>query len=346
MGLVVLNKSLQKVILGDDLTFDEAYETMLNLMSGEATDAEIGAFLAALKAKGETIDEISGLAKGMRDKALKVNSNYDFVLDIVGTGGDKAGTFNISTTSAFVLAGAGIPIAKHGNRSISSKSGAADVLDALGININGDIDSIENQLNTIGITFLFAPKVHLSMKYVMKARKDLGIPTVFNILGPLTNPVELGGQILGVYRDDLVMPMAQSLQKLGIKRAVVVHGAGGLDEASLSGDNHIAIVDNDVIFEQKINAKDFGLLSVPNSELVGGTPHENAEITVAILNGEKGPKRDAVLLNSALGFMVAGLADNIEHGIEIAMESIDSGKAYEKLQQLISLSNSRVEKCC
>lgn len=339
MSLAVLNKNLQKVIAGVNLSFDEANDTMLDLMSGEASDAEIGAFLAALKAKGETIDEISGLANGMREKAVKINTNHESVIDIVGTGGDKAGTFNISSTSAFVIAGAGIAVAKHGNRSISSKSGAADVLEALGININGEISQIESQLNNIGITFLFAPKVHLSMKYVMKARKDLGIPTVFNVLGPLTNPVKLSGQVLGVYKDDLVLPMAKSLQKLGIKKAVVVYGAGGLDEASLSGDNHVAIVNGDVITEQKINSKDLGLLSVPNTELIGGTPAENAEITLAILKGEKGAKRDAVLLNSALGILAADHADDIKEAIEIAKESIDSGKALEKLKQYINISN-------
>ncbi|MDP4178892.1 MAG: anthranilate phosphoribosyltransferase [Bacillota bacterium] len=338
MSLAVLNKNLQKVIAGVNLSFDEANDTMLDLMSGEASDAEIGAFLAALKAKGETIDEISGLANGMREKAVKINTNHESVIDIVGTGGDKAGTFNISSTSAFVIAGAGIAVAKHGNRSISSKSGAADVLEALGININGEISQIESQLNNIGITFLFAPKVNLSMKYVMKARKDLGIPTVFNVLGPLTNPVKLSGQVLGVYKDDLVLPMAKSLQKLGIKKAVVVYGAGGLDEASLSGDNHVAIVNGDVITEQKINSKDLGLLSVPNTELIGGTPAENAEITLAILKGEKGAKRDAVLLNSALGILAADRAEDIKEAIEIAKESIDSGKALEKLQQYINIS--------
>lgn len=340
MSLLQLNKSLQAVIEKKNLSFGEAYETMLELMSGEASDTQIGALLSVLKAKGETYEEIAGFAEGMKEKAEKLNINYKEVIDTCGTGGDRAGTFNISTTSAFVLAGAGAVVAKHGNRSISSKSGSADVLTALGVNIDKDVSAVEKILNHIGIAFLFAPKMHLSMKYVMKARKELGIPTVFNVLGPLTNPVKLTGQVLGVYRKDLVMPMARVLHKLGRKRAIVVHGAGNLDEAALCGDNYTVFVSGDSITEKIINAKDYGLSEAGNNEILGGTAEENAKITMDILNGKIGPQRDVVVLNSALGMITAGLADSVEQGIELAKDSIDSGKAKDKLKKLIELSNA------
>ncbi|OFI06085.1 anthranilate phosphoribosyltransferase [Clostridium acetireducens DSM 10703] len=339
MSVIQLRESLQQVIQRKDLSFNNAYESTLSLISGEVSNTEIGAFLVALKSKGETVDEIAGMATGIREKAVKINTKQKYVIDTCGTGGDGAGTFNISTTVAFVLAAAGIVVAKHGNGSISSKSGSADVLKALGVNIKNQISDIENQLNTIGIAFIFAPNIHPNMKYVMQARKDLAIPTVFNVLGPLTNPVNLQAQICGVYKKELVLPMAQVLRKLGRKKAVVVHGAGNLDEISLAGDNYIAFLNEDEIQENIINPKDFGINLAANSEIIGGNAYENAQITLNILKGKKGPHRDIVLLNSALGMIIGGKATNIEEGIELAKESIDSGKALEKLQQLIKFTN-------
>ncbi|HEY5563273.1 MAG TPA: anthranilate phosphoribosyltransferase [Clostridiaceae bacterium] len=333
MSITVLQESLQKVSLRKDLVFEEAYGSMLDLMSGEASDAQIGAFLVALKVKGESIDEIAGLAKGMREKAVKVKASGN-IIDTCGTGGDRAGTFNISTTAAFVIAGAGVKVAKHGNRSISSKSGSADVLVALGISIESEIHVIEKELEEIGIAFLFAPRIHTSMKHVMKARKDLAMPTVFNILGPLTNPVDLTGQVMGIYRRDLVLPLARVLRKLGRKNAVVVNGGGNIDEASLSNDNYVAILNGNIIEERQIDSKSYGLDYADNSMLLGGSPEENAKITISILSGGKGPHRDVVLLNSALGLITSGTVETIEEGIKIAEESIDSGKALAKLIKL------------
>jgi anthranilate phosphoribosyltransferase len=334
MSLEVLKESLKQVTEKKDLNLDEAYGSMLDLMSGEASDAQIGAFLAALKVKGETIDEIAGLAKGMKEKALKIKAKGNIV-DTCGTGGDRAGTFNISTTSAFVLSGAGVKVAKHGNRSVSSKSGSADVLAALGVDIESSVEDIERQLEDIGIAFLFAPKIHLSMKYVMKARKDLAMPTVFNVLGPLSNPVDLEGQIIGVYSRDLVEPIIQVLKRMGMKRAVVVHGGGHIDEASLSSDNYVATLKNGEIEYSNVDSEAYGLKHMENKALVGGTPEDNAKITLSILNGEKGTCRDVVLLNSALGLMASGVAKDVAEGIEIAKESIDSGNALKKLNELI-----------
>lgn len=344
MSLEVLKESLKQVSERKNLNLDEAYGSMLDLMSGEASDAQIGAFLAALKVKGETIDEIAGLAKGMKEKAIKVKASGN-VVDTCGTGGDRAGTFNISTTSAFVLAGAGIKVAKHGNRSVSSKSGSADVLSALGVDIESSVVDIEKQLEDIGIAFLFAPKIHLSMKYVMKARKDLAIPTVFNILGPLSNPVDLEGQIIGVYKRDLVEPMIQVLKRLGRKRAIVVHGGGNIDEASLSSDNYVAFLKDGEIEYKTLDSEDYGLKHIDNKAFAGGTPEENAKITLLILKGEKGTQRDVVLFNSALGLMAGGRAKDIAEGIEIAKESIDSGKALSKLNQLIDYKTDLIAEC-
>lgn len=330
---------LKKVTLRENLSFDEAYEVNKFLLGGDATEIEIAAMLVALKTKGETVEEIAGMAKGMKDLAVSFSDDFKNLIDNCGTGGDGSDSFNISTTSSFVLAGAGLNVAKHGNRSISSKSGSSDLLKELGVNINVSKDRIEEILKDIGIVFLFAPNMHPNMKHVMKVRIGLGIPTVFNILGPLTNPFNIESQLLGIARRELVTPMAEVLGKLGRKKAVVVNGAGRMDEASLQGENYITILNNGNIKEVILDPKSLGFRTISNEEIRGGDPKENAKITLSILQGEKGACRDTVLLNSALGIIAGGLTDDFNEALEIAKKSIDSGNAYKKLQQLIEESN-------
>lgn len=336
---MVFKEYLKKVTLRENLTFDEAYEVNKFLLGGDATESEIAGMLVALKTKGETVEEIAGMAKGMKDLALSFNNNFTNLIDNCGTGGDGSQSFNISTTSSFVLAGAGLNVAKHGNRSISSKSGSADLLTELGVNINISKERIEEILREIGIVFLFAPNMHPNMKNVMKVRIGLGIPTVFNILGPLTNPFNISNQLLGISRRELVTPMANVLHKLGRKRAVVVNGAGFMDEASLEGENYITILNDGNVKELILHPKELGFRTISNEEIKGGDPKENAEITLKILQGEEGPCRDTVVLNSALGIIAGGLTDDFKEAVEIAKTSIDSGNAYKKLQQLIEESN-------
>lgn len=330
---------LRKVTLRENLTFDEAYEVNKFLLSGEATESEIAGMLIALKTKGETVEEIAGMAKGMKDLAIGFSNNFTNLIDNCGTGGDGSQSFNISTTSAFVLAGAGLNVAKHGNRSISSKSGSADLLKELGVNLNVEKERIEEILKDIGIVFLFAPNMHPNMKNVMKVRVGLGIPTAFNILGPLTNPFNLSNQLLGINRRELVKPMAEVLNKLGRKKAVVINGAGSMDEASLQGENYIAIMEDGLVKEMILDPKKLGFNPISNENIKGGDPLENAKITLKILQGEGGFCRDTVLLNSALGIIAGGITNDFYEAIEIAKKSIDSGNAYKKLQQLIEESN-------
>ena len=337
----MIKEAIVKIVDKQDLTYEEAYTVMNEIMSGETSPTQNAAFLAALSTKStkaETIDEIAGCAAAMREHALKVEHKLD-VLEIVGTGGDGAHSFNISTTSAMVIAAGGVNVAKHGNRAASSKSGAADCLEALGININLEPEKCTELLNQIGICFLFAQKYHTSMKYVGAIRKELGIRTVFNILGPLTNPASPSRMLLVVYSEALVEPLARVLNSLGVKRALVVYGTDKMDEISASSPTFVCELNSGEYKNYTIKPEDFGLTSCKKEELVGGTPEENAQITLAILKGEKGPKRNAVLLNAGAALYIGGKADSIADGIKLAAELIDSGKALAKLEEFKTESN-------
>lgn len=337
----MIKEAIVKIVDKQDLTYEEAYTVMNEIMSGETSPTQNAAFLAALSTKStkaETIDEIAGCAAAMREHALKVEHKLD-VLEIVGTGGDGAHSFNISTTSAMVIAAGGVNVAKHGNRAASSKSGAADCLEALGVNINLEPEKCTELLNQIGICFLFAQKYHTSMKYVSAIRKELGIRTVFNILGPLTNPASPSRMLLGVYSEALVEPLARVLNSLGVQRALVVYGTDKMDEISASSPTFVCELNNGEYKSYTIKPEDFGLISCKKEELVGGTPEENAQITLAILKGEKGPKRNAVLLNAGAALYIGGKTDSIADGIKLAAELVDSGKALAKLEEFKTESN-------
>ncbi len=337
----MIKEAIVKIVNKEDLTYDEAYAVMNEIMSGETSPTQNAAFLAALSAKSakaETKDEIAGCAAAMRDHATKVETDED-VFEIVGTGGDNAHSFNISTTSAIVAAAGGMKVAKHGNRAASSQCGTADCLEALGVNIAQSPARCKELLKEVGMCFLFAQKYHTSMKYVGPIRKELGFRTVFNILGPLTNPASPTMQLLGVYDDYLVEPLAQVLVSLGIKRGMVVYGTDKLDEISLSCDTRICEIKDGWYKTFTIKPEDFGMQRCNKEDLVGGTPEENAKITRGILKGEKGPKRDAVLLNAGAALYIGGKADTFADGIELAKEIIDSGKALATLDKLIEVSN-------
>jgi anthranilate synthase/phosphoribosyltransferase len=330
---------LAKATDGISLSYEESQDAMDLIMSGKATSAQVAAFLTALRMKGETIDEISGLARGMRDKAAKIEGEKDAV-EIVGTGGDLAKSFNISTTSAFVIAASGVKVAKHGNRSVSSKSGAADVLEALGVKIQSTPETAKQALDTIGISFLFAQSYHTSMKYVGPVRKEMGIRTVFNILGPLTNPAETDYNVIGSYSNELLSVLANVMKKLNTKHTLVIHGNDGLDEASISDSTSVAELVNGEIKEYTITPEEFGLKRGKKEDVVGGTAQDNAKITLGILKGEiVDSKRDIVLLNSGLALYAAGKTSSIKEGVELAKELIDSKKALEKLNALIEFTN-------
>ncbi len=337
----MIKEAIIKIVDKQDLSYDEAYQVMNEIMSGETSPIQNAAFLAALSTKStkaETIVEIAGCAAAMRDHALKVENNMD-LFDIVGTGGDGAHSFNISTTSALVAAAGGIKTAKHGNRAASSQCGTADCLEALGVNINQNPESCIELLNTVGICFFFAQKYHTSMKYVGAIRKELGIRTVFNILGPLTNPCSPKMQLLGVYDEYLVEPLAQVLMNLGVKRGMVVYGQDKMDEISLSAPTTVCEFDNGQSRTYVITPEQFGLARCLKSDLVGGTPEENAATTKAILNGKRGAKRDAALMNAGASLYIGGKAETMKDGIKLAAELIDSGKALEKLNAFIAASN-------
>lgn len=336
----MIREAIAKIVNKQDLTFDEAYTVMNEIMSGETTPTQNAAFLAALSTKSsraETTSEIAGCAAAMRDHAVRVESDYD-LFEIVGTGGDNAGSFNISTTSALVAAAGGMKVAKHGNRAASSKCGTADCLEALGVNIDQSPDKCRELLDKVGICFFFAQKYHTSMKYVGAIRKELGFRTVFNILGPLTNPGSPKMQLLGVYDEYLVEPLAQVLIDLGVKRGMVVYGKDKLDEISMSAPTKVCEFKDGWFRSYTISPEDFGLTRCEKKELVGGTPAENAAITRAILGGERGPKRDAVLMNAGASLCIGGKADNMAEGIKLAGEIIDSGKALETLENFIKVS--------
>lgn len=315
----------------------EAFQTVLD---DEITESEIAAFLMGLKAKGETVEEIAGIVRAMKENTHTLKESYSEVLDNCGTGGDGSSSFNISTTSAFVIAGTGITVGKHGNRSISSKTGSADVLEALGVKLDLPFEKIEEILKEIGIAFLYAPHVHPKLQKVNAVRKQLKIPTVFNYIGPLTNPIDLDYQLMGVTRKDIMEPIAEVLKALGRKRAVVLNGAGGMDEASLQGENYLTILDNGVITSQTLLPEDAGLPQYDNSSIKGGDAKQNADILLGVLKGEKGAYRDTVLLNAGIGIFAAKKADTIQEGIKIARDSIDSGAALEKLRLLIEKSSA------
>jgi anthranilate phosphoribosyltransferase len=321
----------------ENLDYAMAEAVMDEIMGGKASDIQMAAYLAAMAVKGETIEEITASAAGMRKHCIRILHDMD-VLEIVGTGGDRSNSFNISTTSALVISAAGIPVAKHGNRAASSKSGAADVLEALGVDITVSPERSLHLLKTIGLCFLFAQNYHLSMKYVAPVRKELGIRTIFNILGPLVNPAGANMELLGVYDRDLTEPMARVLSNLGVKSALVVYGQDGLDEISMSAPTSVCEVRNGAFKSYVIEPEQFGFKRCKKEDLVGGTPAENAAISRAILSGEKGPKRDAVLLNSAAAIHIAKPEYSINDAIGIAKETIDSGKALKQLEQFIDLS--------
>ncbi|MCI6630321.1 MAG: anthranilate phosphoribosyltransferase [Lachnospiraceae bacterium] len=338
----MIAEAIKKIVNKGDLTYDEAYQVMNEIMDGATTQVQNAAFLAALSTKStraETIDEISGCAAAMRAHALKVDHDMD-VLEIVGTGGDGAQSFNISTVSAFVLAAAGVKVAKHGNRAASSKCGTADCLEALGINIVQEPEKAVELLQKAGMCFFFAQKYHASMKYVGPIRKELGIRTVFNILGPLTNPGHPTMQLLGVYDEYLLEPLAKVLTSLGVKRGLVVYGQDKLDEISLSAPTSVCELDNGTYKTYEIKPEDFGLARCTREDLRGGDPAENAQIAIAVLKGEKGPRRDTVLMNAGAGLYIAGKASSIADGIRLAGELIDSGKALTVMETLKAESNA------
>ncbi|WP_462411878.1 anthranilate phosphoribosyltransferase [Neobacillus sp. Marseille-QA0830] len=310
------------------------------ILGEEVSESEIAAFLMGLKSKGETVDEIVGIVKAMMGNTLTFSKKFPQAIDNCGTGGDGSSSFNVSTTSAFVIAGAGIPVAKHGNRSISSKTGSADVLENLGVNLNLPAESIEEILEDIGIAFLFAPNVHPKLKKISMVRRQLKIPTVFNFIGPLTNPIQLDYQLLGVYRRDLLNVFAEVLKQLGRKRAIVLNGAGYMDEASLQGETHITILEDGVISNSTFHPEEVGLPVYDNNFIKGGDAKENAGILLSVLKGEQGAYRDTVLLNAGLGIYTAGKALSIPEGIQAAAEVIDTGAAYEKLEELIKKSQA------
>ena len=338
----MIKEAIVKIVNKEDLTYDEAYTVMNEIMSGETTPTQNAAFLAALStksAKAETTDEIAGCAKAMRDHATTVDTGMD-VLEIVGTGGDGAHSFNISTLSALVCAAGGVKVAKHGNRAASSKCGTADCLEALGVNINQDPEMCVKLLNEVGMCFFFAQKYHTSMKFVGAIRKELGFRTVFNILGPLTNPASPSMQLLGVYDEYLIEPLARVLISLGVKRGMVVYGKDKLDEISLSAPTTICEFKDGWYKVYTITPEQFGFERCTKEDLKGGTPEENALIVKDILDGQKGHKRNTVLLNAGAGLYIAGKAESFEEGVKLAGELIDSGKAKETLAKLIEVSNS------
>ena len=331
-------KFLHIVLSGKELSEEEMMGAMTEIMDGKVGDTQLAAFLTALQFKNVTVSEIVGAARVMRDKAEKVNAKDS--VDTCGTGGDGADTFNISTTVAFVVAGAGVRVAKHGNRAVSSKSGSADVLKYLGVNIDASLPTVERCIEEVGIGFLFAPLMHKAMKHAAAVRKELGFRTIFNLLGPLTNPANAHAQVLGVFDSKWVTPLAEVLRELGSRHALVVHGFDGLDEITLTGETQIAELKNGKVNNFSFDPKEFGYSLCSVADLKGAEPETNAEIMREILNGSSGPKTDIVVLNAAATIYVGGKADSIEKGILVAKNSIESGAALKKLEELCRVSNS------
>jgi anthranilate phosphoribosyltransferase len=337
---VNIREAIEKLVNRVNLSEAETIDVMNQIMTGEATPLQVASFLTALRVKGETVEEITGAARVMREKAHRVNVGSKIVVDTCGTGGDQKGTFNISTASAFVVAGAGVNVAKHGNRSVSSQSGSADVLGALGVRIDVPKERVEACIDKVGIGFLFAPLLHEAMKYAVQPRRDIGIRTIFNLLGPLTNPAMASHQLLGLYSGDLVGVVAHVLKNLGSVRAMAVHGLEGLDEISLCGPTKVAELRDGQVKEYTIEPEQLGLKKCRLEDLRGGNAEASAAIVRSVLQGDKGPARDVVLLNSGAALYVSGTAATIHQGLRLAAESIDSGKARQKLEQLIQMTNA------
>ncbi|OGP10552.1 MAG: anthranilate phosphoribosyltransferase [Deltaproteobacteria bacterium RIFCSPLOWO2_12_FULL_43_16] len=335
----MIKEAISKIVKNQDLTESEMKEVMNEIMTGGASPGQIGAFITALRIKGETVDEITGAARVMREKATKIEVKGKKVVDTCGTGGDESMTFNISTAAAFVAAGAGLTVAKHGNRSVSSKSGSADVLKALGVNIEANVAKVEECLKEIGIGFLFAPMLHGAMKYAAPVRKEIGIRTIFNILGPLTNPAGARCQVVGVYDDSLTDILGKVLANLGAEHAFVVRGEDGLDEITLTTETKVTELKDRNLRTYHIKPEDFGFGRCRPEDLKGGSPEMNAEIILSILKGKKGPHRDVVVLNAAAAIVAGGLTRSLEEGILAAGRSLDEGKALEKLNKLVEMTN-------
>jgi anthranilate phosphoribosyltransferase len=344
----MIREGIQKLIEETNLTFAESQEIMREVMSGMTTNAQIAAFLTALRMKGETVEELIAFATVMREHCRRIHPHVENrLVDTCGTGGDKIKTFNISTAAAFVVAGAGVAVAKHGNRSVTSQSGSADVLERLGLNLNIEPEAVQNNIEQIGVGFMFAPAFHPAMKYAVEPRREIGIRTVFNILGPLTNPASANAQLLGIYDPKLTTPIAYALKKLGCEEAMVVHGLDGLDEISTLGKTAIAWLKEGEVATMETVPKDFGVRQAQIADIKGTTPDESAEILFKILNGYyavEDPKTEIVLVNSAAGIMVGGKAEDFSCGMEVAGKSIESGAAYKKLKVLIKASGGNLSK--
>src|SRR3989304_2849641 len=344
----MIRENIQSLVEGKDLSCEESRQAMQEIMSGQATNAQIAAFLTALRMKGETVEEITAFAQVMRENCVRIcPSVLGRLVDTCGTGGDKIKTFNISTAAAFVVAGAGVAIAKHGNRSVTSQRGRADGLAQLGLNLSMQPEAVQNTVEQVGIGFMFAPAFHPAMKYAIGPRKEIGIRTIFNVLGPLTNPACANAQVLGVYDGKLTSPLAHALQRLGCEEAMVVHGLDGLDEISTVGKTAIAWLKEDEGTTIETVPKDFGVKHARIEEIRGTTPDESAEILFKILNGHcatDAPRREIELVNSAAGIIVGGKAEDFSYGMELSRKSIDSGNAYKKLKALIKASGGNLSK--
>jgi anthranilate phosphoribosyltransferase len=344
----MIRENIQKLVDGADLTHEESTSSMKEIMSGAATNAQIGAFLTALRTKGETTEEITAFTTVMKECCNRIHPQVKGrLVDTCGTGGDKIKTFNISTNAAFVVAGADISVAKHGNRSVTSKCGSADVLERLGLNLNIAPEEVEKAIEEVGVGFMFAPAFHPAMKYAIGPRRELGIRTVFNVLGPLTNPADASAQLLGVYDPRLTEPLAHSLKSLGCEEAMVVHGLDGLDEISIIGKTRISWLKNGKVTTVEMSPKDFGIKQAKLEDIKGTTPEESAELAFNIMYGgiyADDPKREIVQLNGAAAVIVAGRAEDFDYGIETAKESIESGGAYKKLKELVKFSGGDLTK--
>ena len=336
----MIQEAIGKLVEGRHLSADEAEKVMDLIMTGEATQAQIGAYLVALRMAGETPEEIAGSVRSMRAKATWVKTKHPFVIDVVGTGGDGTHTFNISTSAALVVAAAGQPVAKHGNRAVSSKSGAADVLKALGVNIEASPEKVGECIDEAGVGFLFAPMLHGAMKHAIGPRRELAMRSIFNVMGPLTNPARAQSQLVGVYAPELTELVADVLRQVGCQKALVVHGSDGMDELTLTGPSRVSEWDGSEIRTYDVTPEDAGLERADADALKGGEPPENADITRAILAGENGPKRDIVLLNAAAALIAANKAENLREGVQQAASAIDSGEAARVLSHLVEVSNS------
>jgi len=338
---MIVQDAIKVVVAGKNLSIDQTKEAFTQIMSGEATDSQIAALIVALRMKGETPEEITGAALVMREKATHIiPSVSDHLIDTCGTGGDGSNSFNISTATAFVAAGAGATVAKHGNRCVSSKSGSADVLEALGVNISISPEAVTSCLNTIGIAFLFASALHKAMKYAIGPRKEIGVRTIFNVLGPLTNPARANRQLLGVFSEGMTETLVTVLKNMGTQKAFVVYGLEGLDEISITGPTRISELNDGNISSYSISPDQFGISLAPRSAIIGGTPADNAAIIRDVLRGQKGPHRDVVLLNAGFAITAAGLCKDPVEGISLAKKAIDSGAARQKLEKLVEVTSA------